>query len=63
MKEGEELGVDGTPLLFINGEKISGAVPQEIVWAAIDRALVGAGIQPPPPPVPTTQDKGNGTGQ
>jgi protein-disulfide isomerase len=63
MKEGEALGVEGTPLLFINGEKISGLVPEEVVWAAIDRALVGAGIQPPPPAAPTTQDKGSGTSQ
>lgn len=60
MKEGEALGVDGTPTLFINGERISGAVPQEAVWAAVDRALIGDGIQPPAPPqpaVPAVQGK------
>lgn len=52
MKEGEALGVDGTPMLFINGERIGGAVPDEVVWAAVDRALTGVGIQPPVKPQP-----------
>jgi protein-disulfide isomerase len=47
MKEGEALGVDGTPMLFVNGERIGGAVPEDVVWAAVDRALAGVGIQPP----------------
>jgi protein-disulfide isomerase len=47
MKEGEALGVDGTPMLFVNGERIGGAVSEEVVWAAVDRALAGVGIQPP----------------
>jgi protein-disulfide isomerase len=50
MKEGEALNIDGTPTLFINGERIGGAVPENVVWAAVDRALIGAGIQPPPAP-------------
>lgn len=50
MKEGEKLGVDGTPMLFINGERIGGAVPEDVVWAAVDRALTGAGVQPPATP-------------
>ena len=28
MKQGDSLGVNGTPTLFINGERISGALPQ-----------------------------------
>jgi protein-disulfide isomerase len=48
MKQGDGLGVSGTPTLFINGERIAGALPQEEVWAAIDRALREAGVQPPP---------------
>jgi protein-disulfide isomerase len=52
-KEAEALGLEGTPMLFINGEKVSGAVPQDMLWAAIDRALKAAGEQPPPmPPSP-----------
>jgi protein-disulfide isomerase len=48
MKQGDSLGVNGTPTLFINGERISGALPQPQLWTAIDRALREAGVQPPP---------------
>src|SRR6201996_8472062 len=48
MKQGDGLGVNGTPTLFINGERISGALPQDELWMAIDRALREAGVQPPP---------------
>ena len=48
MKQGDSLGVNGTPTLFINGERISGALPQPELWIAIDRALREAGVQPPP---------------
>ena len=43
MKQGDSLGVNGTPTLFINGERISGALPQAELWTAIDRALREAG--------------------
>jgi len=47
MKEADGLNIDGTPTLFINGERISGAQPVEQVWAAIDRALAAEGEKPP----------------
>jgi protein-disulfide isomerase len=47
MKLGDSLAVNGTPTLFINGERISGALPQDELWIAIDRALREAGVQPP----------------
>lgn len=50
VKEGEALGIDGTPALFIDGERINGAMPEEQVWMVIDRALRAAGEQPPPEP-------------
>jgi hypothetical protein len=31
----------------VNGERVNGAVPEEELWAAINRALVAAGEQPP----------------
>jgi protein-disulfide isomerase len=49
MKEGEALGVEATPALFINGEKIEGAQPIEYVYRMIDGALVAAGQKPPAP--------------
>jgi protein-disulfide isomerase len=47
MKEADGLGVNGTPALFINGQKIDGAVPISQVRAALDAALIDAG-QPVP---------------
>src|SRR5579862_4820906 len=47
MKEGESLGVEATPTLFINGQKIDGAVPVSQVRAALDRALQDADIPLP----------------
>jgi protein-disulfide isomerase len=58
LKEGDALGVDGTPTLFINGERLSGAVPESQVWLAIDRALKAEGITPPAPPNPPSQPAG-----
>ncbi len=59
-KEAEALGVDGTPALFIDGERINGALPAEQVWLVIDRALRADGIEPPPP---ATAEQPAGKGQ
>jgi protein-disulfide isomerase len=54
MKEADHLNIDGTPTLFVNGERISGAQPIDQVWKAIDRALEAEGEKPPPPiPAPS----------
>jgi protein-disulfide isomerase len=50
IKEGEGLGVNGTPTLFVNGQELDGAVPVGDVRAAIDRALEQAGIPVPAHP-------------
>jgi protein-disulfide isomerase len=47
--EGEKVGVDATPTLFVNGERMSGAVPPQELRQAIDRALKDAGQTPPAP--------------
>jgi protein-disulfide isomerase len=48
MREGEKLGIDGTPQVFVDGERIAaGAQPTSSVWDAIDRALKADGITPP----------------
>ena len=49
-KLGESLGVEATPALFINGEKIEGAQPLANVYRMIDDALTASGQTPPPPP-------------
>jgi protein-disulfide isomerase len=49
--EGEAIGVDSTPTLFINGEEMSGgAVPLPRLRAALDRALKNAGTVVPTAP-------------
>ncbi len=56
LKLGTSLGLEGTPQVYVNGEKLpSGARPVEELWPAIDRALKADGIQPPPstPATPT----------
>jgi protein-disulfide isomerase len=52
VKEGDTLGVHATPALFINGEKVEGALPIEYVYQVIDRALRAAGQTPPTAPAP-----------
>jgi protein-disulfide isomerase len=49
--EGEAIGVDSTPTLFVNGEEMSGgAVPLPRLRAALDRALKNAGTIVPTAP-------------
>jgi protein-disulfide isomerase len=43
MSEADTVGVSATPTMFINGEKIDGAVPAADIRAALDRALRDAG--------------------
>ena len=65
MRDGDKLGVDSTPSLFVDGEHIVGWVPEDQLWMVIDRALRAAGEQPPPPappsaPEPAAGAKGSG---
>ena len=59
MKEADDLGVNATPTLFINGRKIDGAVPVDEVRAALDSALKDAGLPVPEhiPAAPTPASK------
>jgi protein-disulfide isomerase len=50
MKEADSLGVEATPTLFVNGQKIDGAVPISEVRAALDRALKDANLPVPERP-------------
>ena len=58
MKEADELGVNATPALFINGRKIDGAVPINEVRSALDDALKDAG-QPVPEHLPSAPNPGS----
>lgn len=52
MKEADALGISATPTLFINGQKIDGAVPVNELRAALDAALKDAG-EPVPQHIPS----------
>ena len=54
VKLADALGNDGTPAVYVNGEKVNGgAVPVDQLWMVIDRALRSVGQEPPPtPPAP-----------
>ena len=47
MHEGDLVGVSATPAMFVNGQKIDGALPIEDVRAVLDSALRDAGVAPP----------------
>lgn len=57
--QAERLGVQGTPALFVDGERLDGAVPEQALWTVIDRALKAAGEEPPAAPAsaPNPQPK------
>ena len=48
MQQGDALGVDGTPTMFVNGERATGALSQDMLWTIIDRAIRDVGEVPPP---------------
>ena len=47
IREGETLGVEATPTMFINGRKLDGAVPADEIRTVIDQALKDAGVASP----------------
>jgi len=59
--EGEALGVEATPTMFVNGEQVDGALSLSELRAILDRALVQVGETPPahPAPVPATSQPGS----
>jgi protein-disulfide isomerase len=50
MAEGDTLNVSATPTVFINGERLEGALDADEVRAALNRQLLAVGVQPPPAP-------------
>ena len=65
--EAEALRIDGTPALFVDGERIDGALPEEQLWLVIARALRAAGVEPPPaqtaPAQPAKPSQSPGSGK
>ncbi|HKW16033.1 MAG TPA: thioredoxin domain-containing protein [Terriglobales bacterium] len=56
MKEGDSLGIDGTPTMFVNGELVNGARTADEFRAIFDAALQRAGV-----PVPSHPASQSGT--
>jgi protein-disulfide isomerase len=50
IREGDQLGLVATPTMFINGQKLDGAVPISEIRDALDRALQQAGVPVPAHP-------------
>src|SRR5436309_13686567 len=48
IKEAESLGVEATPTMFVNGEKVDGALPVNELRVVLDRALQQAGVSAVP---------------
>jgi protein-disulfide isomerase len=72
MKYGDEtLGVESTPTMFINGERVEGAIPLDELRKVLDAALLDMGVKPPehkpataagsssPKPQPVTSNPGS----
>ena len=55
MAEGDAIGVSATPTVFVNGQRLEGAVDIEEVKAALNQQLLAAGVQPPAPAAPHQQ--------
>jgi protein-disulfide isomerase len=53
LHEAETIGVTATPTVFINGEKVDGALPLAELRAVFDRALKDAGVPTPAPAAST----------
>lgn len=47
MAEGDTMGVDATPTVFINGQKFIGLIAEQDLRAVLDRDLAESGKQPP----------------
>jgi protein-disulfide isomerase len=47
VNEADALNVEATPTLFVNGQRVDGAVPPAQIYAMIDQALKDAGQTPP----------------
>jgi protein-disulfide isomerase len=50
VKEGDALGIDATPTMYVNGQRLDGALPIDEVRAVLDSALAAAGVPAPAHP-------------
>jgi protein-disulfide isomerase len=61
MKEGDSLGVDGTPTMFVNGELVNGARSADEFRSIFDKALQQAGVAPPAHPATAANTSASST--
>lgn len=54
MDEAESMGVQATPTMFINGQRLEGAVDADDVKLVLNEQLKAAGVQPPADTKPAT---------
>jgi protein-disulfide isomerase len=47
IKEGDQMDFEGTPAIFVNGQKLEGAIPANVMRKVLDAALTQAGVAPP----------------
>jgi protein-disulfide isomerase len=59
-KEAEAMGIQSAPAVFVDGERVDGAIPQDQLWLVIDRALRAAGVQPPAAQAPSANSAQSG---
>lgn len=53
--EADSVGVSATPTMFVNGERLEGAMDADQVKTALNQQLLAAGVQPPTPvPAPAS---------
>jgi len=50
VKQGDALGIDATPTMFVNGQRVDGALPIDEIRAILDQALAQAGVPAPAHP-------------
>jgi protein-disulfide isomerase len=61
VKQGEALGVDGTPTMFVNGRMVNGARSVDEFRAILDSALQQAGVPAPVHPSPASPASSGGS--
>jgi protein-disulfide isomerase len=62
-KQAEAMKIESAPAVFVDGERVDGAIPEDQLWLVIDRALRAAGVEPPAAPpksADTAQPGGSG---
>jgi protein-disulfide isomerase len=60
LQEADALRIESAPAVFVDGERIDGALPEDQLWMVIDRALRAEGEEPPAVPAVSPAPAGTG---